>query len=79
MHLEIITPEKKLFTGEITSVKVPGTSGEFQVLHNHAPIISSLGKGKVTVKSSEGQQDFDIKSGVLEVLKNNIILLAESA
>jgi len=78
MHLDIITPEKKLFSGEVTSVKVPGTMGEFQVLKNHAPIISSLGKGKVTVKSSEGVKTFDVRSGVIEVLKNNVIVLAES-
>ena len=79
MFLEIITPEKKLFTGEVTSMKVPGVSGEFQVLKNHAPIVSTLGKGKVKIKSTEGPQEFDIKSGVVEVLKNKIILLAESA
>jgi F-type H+-transporting ATPase subunit epsilon len=77
MHLEIITPNKKLFTGEVTSVQVPGTAGQFQVLKNHAPIISTLIKGKVKIKSTEGAQDFDINGGVIEVLKNNIIVLAE--
>jgi F-type H+-transporting ATPase subunit epsilon len=77
MFLEIITPDKKLFTGEVTSVQVPGTAGQFQVLKNHAPIISTLIKGKVKIKSAQGAQDFDINGGVIEVLKNNIIVLAE--
>ena len=47
MILEIITPENKLFEGEVTSVKFPGTDGEFGVLNNHAPIISTLTKGKI--------------------------------
>lgn len=77
MHLDIITPDKKLFSGEVTSVLVPGTAGQFQVLNNHAPIISTLIKGKVVIKSSEGEKSFDIKSGVIEVLKNNVVVLAE--
>ena len=79
MELDIITPEKKLFSGEVSSVKVPGTLGEFQVLKNHAAILSSLGKGIVTIKASDGVHTFPIKSGVVEVLKNKIIVLAESA
>lgn len=78
MFLEIITPEKKLFSGEISSVKVPGTNGKFQVLKNHASIISSLGKGKVSVKSSAGSESFEITGGVVEVLKNKVVLLAET-
>lgn len=77
MYLEIITPDKKLFAGEITSVQVPGTSGQFQVLKNHAPIISTLMKGKIVVKSSEGVKTFDVNGGVVEVLKNKIIALVE--
>ncbi len=77
MHLEIITPDKKLFIGEVTSVQVPGTAGQFQVLKNHAPIISTLTKGKVKIKTEEGTQTFEVNGGVIEVLKNNIIVLAE--
>ena len=77
MYLDIITPEKKLFSGEVNSVKVPGTDGEFQVLKNHAPIISTLQKGTVKVKSAEGLKTFMIGGGVIEVLKNKVILLAE--
>ena len=78
MFLEIITPEKKVFAGDVNSVQLPGTEGEFQILNNHAPIISTLQKGKVKVKDSNGLQAFEINSGVVEVLKNKIIVLAES-
>ena len=54
MILEIITPENKLFEGEVTSVKFPGTDGEFGVLNNHAPIISTLTKGKIIVTDENG-------------------------
>jgi F-type H+-transporting ATPase subunit epsilon len=78
MFLEIITPDKKVFSGEVTSVQVPGTDGQFQILKNHAPIISTLTNGKVKIKTAGGTQSFDVKGGVVEVLKNNIIVLAES-
>jgi F-type H+-transporting ATPase subunit epsilon len=79
MYLEIITPDKKVFSGEVTSVKVPGTNGQFQVLRNHAPIISTLANGKVTVKTATETKTFDVKGGVVEVLKNKVVVLAESA
>ena len=77
MFLEIITPDQKVFSGEISRVQVPGTKGSFEVLNNHAPIISTLTKGKVKVTGKEGIQSFDIMAGVVEVLKNKIIILAE--
>ena len=77
MQLEIISPDKKIYAGEVSSVHVPGTHGAFQVLKNHAPIISTLSAGKVKVKDQEGVKNFDIKSGVIEVLKNKIIVLVE--
>ena len=79
MFLEIITPEKKVFAGEVTSVQVPGTSGQFQILKNHAPIISTLTDGKVKIKTASGTQSFDVKGGVVEVLKNKIVVLTVSA
>lgn len=79
MQLEIITPDKTVFSGEVSSVHVPGTSGQFQVLKKHAPIISTLINGKVKVKAENGTQIFDVKGGVVEVLNDKIILLAESA
>lgn len=78
MHLEIITPDKKLFSGEAKSVKFPGVEGSFGVLENHAPIISSLKKGIVKVtEANAAVKNFEIKGGVVEVLKNKIIVLAE--
>lgn len=77
MFLEILTPDKKLFSGEVSSVTVPGTSGQFQVLNNHAPIISTLMKGIVKIKSPEGEKTFEVNGGVIEVLKNKVIVLAE--
>ena len=78
MFLEIITPDKKVFSGEITRVQVPGSKGSFEVLNNHAPIISTLVKGKVKLTDKQGVQFIDIHAGVIEVLKNKIIILAES-
>lgn len=77
MHLEIITPDKKIFAGEVTSVSVPGKSGRFEMLNNHAPIISTLLNGKVKVKDKEGVKTFDVKGGVVEMLNNKVIILAE--
>jgi F-type H+-transporting ATPase subunit epsilon len=78
MLLEIITPDKKLFSGEIKSVKLPGTAGSFGVLKDHAPLISSLKKGNIKVIDEQKQNhSFAIKGGVIEVLKNKIIVLAE--
>jgi F-type H+-transporting ATPase subunit epsilon len=78
MFLEIITPDKKVFSGEVTSVHVPGALGQFQILKNHAPIISTLVNGKVKIKTNSGNQVFEVKGGVVEVLKNRIVVLAES-
>jgi F-type H+-transporting ATPase subunit epsilon len=78
MILEIITPEKKLFSGEVTSVKLPGTNGEFEILNNHAPIISTLGKGKIRLTTKEkNTEKFDINGGVIEMQKNKMIVLAD--
>ena len=77
MTLEILTPDKKVFEGEVTSVTVPGTMGSFQILNDHAPIISTLEDGPVIIKGNTHVQTFNIKGGVVEVLKNKIIVLAE--
>lgn len=78
MFLEIITPDKKVFSGEVMRVQVPGSKGSFEVLNNHAPIISTISKGKVKVTDKQGVKSFDVQGGVVEVLKNKIIILAES-
>ena len=78
MILEIITPENKLFEGEVTSVKFPGTDGEFGVLNNHAPIISTLTKGKIIVTDeNDNVSDFEINGGVIEMQNNKIIVLVD--
>ena len=77
MHLEIITPDKKIFEGEVDSATFPGSKGSFQVLANHAALISSLDKGKVVYKTNNNVQEIMVNGGVVEVLDNKIILLAE--
>jgi F-type H+-transporting ATPase subunit epsilon len=76
MQIEIITPDKSLFSGEAISVKFPGIGGKFETLNNHANIISSLEKGTIVVKTSEGSKEFEITGGIVEFLKNKIIVLA---
>lgn len=79
MKIEIITPDSRIYSGEILSVRVPGKKGSFQVLKDHAPIISTLEKGPVIIADEQGQQiKYEITGGVIEVKKNMIILLADS-
>ena len=78
MHLEIITPDRKVFDGEATSVRFPGTDGSFEVLNNHAPLIAALKEGDVTVTGAGGGT-FHISGGIVEVLRNKVVVLAESA
>jgi F-type H+-transporting ATPase subunit epsilon len=79
MKIEIITPDKKIFEGEIKSVRVPGKKGSFQVLKDHAPIISTLENGTVRMVDPENNEiTYDIGGGVIEVKANKIILLADS-
>jgi F-type H+-transporting ATPase subunit epsilon len=77
MHLEILTPEKKIFEGDVVSAIFPGADGSFQVLSDHAPLVSLLKDGKVVYKSKEATQEISITGGVVEVLKNKVILLAD--
>lgn len=77
MYLEIITPDKKVFAGEVNSATFPGSKGSFQVLTNHAPLISTLAKGTVTYVTKEGTQTLAVEGGVVEVLNNKISVLAE--
>jgi len=79
MKIEIITPDRKIYEGEIKSVRVPGKKGSFQVLKDHAPIISTLESGPVRIIDNDNKPvNFIIDSGVIEVKANRIILLAES-
>ena len=77
MQLEILTPERKIFEGEVTIATFPGADGSFQVMDNHAPLISLLKEGPVEYKGKEGSKTISITGGVVEVLKNKVILLAD--
>ncbi len=77
MYLEIITPEKEVFKGSVHSATFPGTDGEFQVLTNHAPLISALAKGELSYKQDKQEVSMKVDGGVVEVLNNNITVLAE--
>lgn len=78
MRLEILTPDKTVFEGEVSSVSVPGTSGSFEILRDHAPIISTLEDGKVIIRGANiAENTFFIKGGVVEALNNKIMVLAE--
>ncbi|PNP96075.1 ATP synthase F1 subunit epsilon [Hoylesella timonensis] len=78
LRLKIISPEKRIFDGEVNRVTVPGTLGEFEILVNHAPIISSLESGKVSYEIATGElKQLEIESGFVEVQKNVISLCVE--
>jgi F-type H+-transporting ATPase subunit epsilon len=77
MHLEILTPEKKIYEGNVSVATFPGADGSFQVLDNHAPLISLLKEGVVEYKSKDAAQSVTITGGVVEVLKNKVIVLAD--
>ncbi|WP_150451096.1 FoF1 ATP synthase subunit delta/epsilon [Arenibacter lacus] len=92
MYLEIVSPEATLFTGEVTAVTVPGVKGEFQMLNNHAPIISLLDAGKVKIQGkvvvdkaheskftqdANGDTVLHITSGTVEMKNNKVIILAD--
>jgi F-type H+-transporting ATPase subunit epsilon len=80
MILEILTPEKKLYSGEVYGVQLPGTSGLFEILDKHAPMVSALGKGnlKILVDKKE-TQNYSIQSGFVEILNNKATVLVEGA
>jgi F-type H+-transporting ATPase subunit epsilon len=79
MKIEIITPDRTVFEGDIKSVRVPGKKGSFQVLKDHAPIVSTLENGPVIMLDQDGNETrYLINGGVIEVKMNKIILLVES-
>jgi F-type H+-transporting ATPase subunit epsilon len=78
MKLEIITPEQTLYSGEASLVQLPGIDGSFEILNDHAPMIAVLGKGRIKSQDAQKQlQYFEIKGGVVEVLRNKVLVLAE--
>jgi F-type H+-transporting ATPase subunit epsilon len=78
VHLEIITPDKKVFNGEVSAVNFPGSDGPFEVEKDHAPLISTLDKGNIVIRNSGGDKNILIDGGLVEVLHNKIIVLAEA-
>lgn len=80
MYLEIITPDKKVFEGEVNLIQLPGSKGGFEILKNHAPIISTLEKGTIKIQDKNNKEHFfEVDGGVIENKANKIIVLVESA
>tara|TARA_B100000287_G_scaffold131795_1_gene123891 strand:+ start:2643 stop:2879 length:237 start_codon:yes stop_codon:yes gene_type:complete len=77
MFLEILSAEEKIFSGEVDSVILPGTDGQFQVLNNHAPIISSLTNGEIKYSDKSKNETLEINGGIVEVLDNKVSALIE--
>jgi F-type H+-transporting ATPase subunit epsilon len=79
-HLDIITPQRVVFTGEVESFSAPGVLGGFQVLRSHAPLLSALAVGEVKVRTSQGEEYlYATSGGFVEVRENKVVLLADTA
>jgi F-type H+-transporting ATPase subunit epsilon len=78
MYLEIVTPDQKVFEGEVISATFPGIDGSFQVLNNHAPLLSTLKKGTIFYKDKKEEFEVVVDGGVVEVLNNKVVVLAEA-
>jgi F-type H+-transporting ATPase subunit epsilon len=80
MELEILTPEHKVFSGKVYGIQLPGTEGSFEILESHAPIIASLGKGKMKVlKDKTHTETYEIAGGFIEMINNKASVLIEDA
>lgn len=80
MTLEILTPEKKIYSGDVYGVQLPGITGLFEVLDKHAPLVSALGKGNLKIlKSKNDFENYTILGGFVEVLNNKATVLIEGA
>ena len=82
MQLEILTPERKLFAGEVYGIQLPGIAGSFEILEKHAPMVSALGRGTMKVlKDKAGQNNtrYSIEGGFMEVIQNKVTVLVEGA
>ena len=78
MQVKIIKPDSTLFEGAATLVQLPGTNGLFEILNNHAPIISSLAEGEIRLIAEGGEEKtFEIKAGVVKGQKNDILILVQ--
>lgn len=80
MILEILTPERRLYSGDVYGIQLPGIDGKFEVLDKHAPLVSALGKGNLKViKDKNTTSNFSIESGFVEVINNKVTVLVEGA
>jgi len=78
MQLDILTPEKKIFSGDVYGVQLPGVQGSFEILKNHAPMVAALGKGKMKVLKDAAHFDhFQVTGGFVETLNNKTVVLLE--
>ena len=77
MTVDILTPDAKLFSGEATYVGLPGSDGSLGIMNNHAALVTTLQAGQVVVRTSGGDQTFDVRGGSVEVLNNVVTVLAE--
>ena len=77
LTLKIVSPEKVIFDGTVESVKVPGVMGEFEILNNHAPIVSALNAGNVEYKTKDSKENFAVVGGFVEVQRNIVSLCVE--
>ena len=80
MTLEILTPESKIFSGDVYGVQLPGISGSFELLEKHAPMVSALKNGTLKIlKDKNATSSYSIQSGFVEVLNNKVTVLVEGA
>lgn len=80
MNVEILTPEKKLYSGDVYGVQLPGIEGKFEILVKHAPLVAALGKGIIKIlKDKNTFEHYTIESGFVEVLNNKVTVLVEGA
>ena len=78
MNVEIVNPDKLIYSGEANLVQLPGKDGSFEILNNHAPLIAILKMGKVKIIDNNKKTEFfEIKGGLIEVVKNKVLILAE--
>lgn len=78
MNITVLSPDKEIFQGTVTSVKVPGVNGQFEILNNHAAIVSALVEGEVRLLEQSGKKTtFEIEKGFIEVLNNEVALLVQ--
>jgi F-type H+-transporting ATPase subunit epsilon len=79
MKVFVLTPQAQLFEGDVKSIKLPGTNGQFEILDRHAPVVSSLQKGTIYITDTKGSKHkFPIKNGFIEVANNEVNVLVRA-